>query len=216
MVISRDVIYRDEAGFTLIEMLVGVFLLAFVSTVSLSIMSGYFKGSEVLENTLTQMGMLSDARRIIKEDMMHVTAKGLAVKFDQQTGKMTKERILLRFQRINKVIGYSVPDASALQEVVYFLKDNRLYRRIFDRPNAVADTGHRDHMLLSDVSAVELRFLFTQQWLAADTLMISNKVGIHPKALSLTLSLSMSSDLENAPQKSYQALFRVNHLGGLS
>lgn len=211
---SRTVFHDDmrgEAGFSLIEMLVGVFLLSVVSVMTTMILSGYFRGGEILDHTLQRLQQVDAARRTMADDLQHLEDQA-AARFST-TRVAGTERPVLRFTRRAAMVADLEEDRSPLQRIEYWLKGNLLVRRHYHHPNPTAKTPYRDHVLLRGVRDLQLAYLTGGGW-REEAFPPSGSTS-QPKAGTgpLAVRISWRFTTDGAGDRRYSSLFRLG--GGL-
>lgn len=154
-------------GFTLVEMLVALFIFALIAATGITIMRFAVDNQALVRGRADRLGELQRTRAILKADLVQATAR----RTRDQSGRARREAFyggdipnqpLLRFTRA----GWDNPDAApraSLQYVEYRLQDGRLERLA----GAALDGGALGaaQVLVAGVRAVDVRFLWRGQWI---------------------------------------------------
>ncbi len=154
-----------QAGFSLVEALVAMALLAMVSTASIMIFSGFLAGGDGQQRRLDKLAMIMRARALLAEDLAHgiVRPHGPATSQAVFEGN-TDEDCFLTFARRNGLAAQFDDSRSDIVSLSYCLDDGRLIRRAWQHPNAALETEKRDIVLLSGVSTIKARFFDGREW----------------------------------------------------
>jgi len=164
---QNEIIPQNQAGFSLMEVLVGIFLLSVVSVMTTMIMSGYFKGDEVLEENISRLQSLAKSRQIMRDDLMHfVKRPGFSLPKNETDDK---DQIILQFMRTGAMEAVVGLEYSPLQNVEYRLRDQNLIRRTYRRPNPTEKTAYTDYILLKDLTALHVKYFVASQWISSQT-----------------------------------------------
>lgn len=173
-------LHRDQAGFTLMETMIAVGLLAVISGISLMLMMGYIQGNESLNRSLDRVQTLGQMRAVMADDLLHITRRSSRDQTDLGVGQVQRvifagqsmaagfgqpaRQVILQFTRSNSLLGKVDPARSEIETVRYFIKDSQLIRRIYDRPDALRTTPYRDQILLDGVRKIDLKFYHQGLW----------------------------------------------------
>ena len=154
-----------QAGFTLAETLVALFILAVVSAAGSALLIGATTTSQQLRDQETLTRQLDVAQRLIRQDIMAMSGRTIRPTdgFSDPVGlfgeQPRNEQPFLTFVRSGWINpGYTEP-RSGLQAVSHILRDGNLIREIGLRPDATSSTPVSSRVLLNNVRTVELAFL---------------------------------------------------------
>ena len=154
-----------QAGFTLAETLVALFILAVVSAAGSALLIGATTTSQQLRDQETLTRQLDVAQRLIRQDIMAMSGRTIRPTdgFSDPVGlfgeQPRNEQPFLTFVRSGWINpGYTEP-RSGLQAVRYVLRNGNLIREIGLRPDATSSTPLSSRVLLNNVRTVELAFL---------------------------------------------------------
>lgn len=154
-----------QSGFSLVEALVAMALLAMVSTASIMIFSGFLAGGDGQQRRLDKLATVMRARSLLAEDLAHgiVRPHGPATSQAVFEGDASKD-CFLTFARRNGLTGQIDDSRSDIESLSYCLRNNRLIRRSWAQPNAALNTEKRDIVLLTGIGALETRFFDGKEW----------------------------------------------------
>lgn len=153
-----------QAGFTLAETLVALFILAIVSSAGAALLIGATTTSQQIRDREQVTRQLDVAQRLIRQDIMAMDARavrpidGFSEPVNLFGEKPRGETPFLSFVRSGWLNPGYVEPRSGLQAVQYSLRDGDLIREASLRPDATAGTPVASRVLLSNVRTVELGF----------------------------------------------------------
>lgn len=163
---------NKSAGFTLIELMVSVTLLAIISVLVFSSIRAAFSSFETIALKSSSQSELVSTLGIINDDLINIVPRPVRVAPNKQLGAFISEgssgEYLLEFTRggmqiINtegsrlKSLGLSSPQ-TGLARIAYRFSDESLYRYVW----GILDTDledsafERENVLLSDLSDVQV------------------------------------------------------------
>ena len=138
-----------EAGFSLVEILVSVFVFAVIGTISVALMASSVGAREINSDVLERTAMIDRARTLLREDLGQIArravrdeagyrdpwilagaATGLA---DYETD--ATERVLMVFTRHGRANPGLIRPRSSLVHVTYLIRGGDLVRRVRDYPD---------------------------------------------------------------------------------
>jgi|GEM_PF-971129 general secretion pathway protein J len=184
----------QQDGFSLVEMLVAVFLLSVVSIISLSIMSNFADANQMVTAKMSDLAQIERARNFLRADLRETVERGFFV----QDQKLDQNDLLFRLTR-GDAENAKVDDAySPVEMVEYRINNDKLIRRSYLRPEAIEITPFRDYVLLENVGDISLKFydgfLWHNYWVNIQN---SNTV-LLPRALELSWSSHDGQDYNGA------------------
>jgi len=195
-------ILKSSDGFTLVELLVALFVFALVASLSMRFLYQTIESKSAIE---TRSGMLQEmrvARTLLKMDMLHIVHRpsrgrfGAVPKQSFQVGQPKNGQPFLTFVRGGANNPGNYQPKSQLQHVSYLFKDKKLIRRVRARLDPSAETPTAEQTILSDISALGIQFHvdgFWQNRLAASA---SGIVSL-PKAVSITFTREPHGKIEH-------------------
>jgi general secretion pathway protein J len=153
-----------QAGFTLAETLVALFILAIVSSAGAALLIGATSTSQQIRDQEQITRQLDVAQRLIRQDIMAMDkravrpADGFSDTVNLIGEKPRGEEPFLSFVRGGWLNPGYVQPRSGLQAVQYSLRNGDLIREASLRLDATSGTPIASRVLLNNVRAVELGF----------------------------------------------------------
>lgn len=161
---ARGVRRAGEAGVSLVEVLVALFVLGVLAAAGLSLLSMTLDSGEELEASSDRLKSLQVARATLKEDIGQLVARparpaeGGRAPFIFFGGQDGPDDPILAFTRA----GWDNPDGEEprgdLQYVEYRIVDDALVRVVRLRPDASTQTPERERVLLTGINRFEVTF----------------------------------------------------------
>jgi len=204
---------EKEAGFSLTEVLVSVFIFAVVGTISVGLMSTSLSAQEHNADVLEQTSMIDLTRTLLREDLGQLTTRpsrdtdgrtnnwvfagdsdGLDVGLDARD---RNSRTILSFTRRGRANPGLLRPRSSLARVEYAVRDGDLVRRLLPYPDGSADGAAAEIVLASAVDDVELEFLVGAAWSRRIGLRSGNAEGALPRAVRLRYSAARLGAMEH-------------------
>ncbi|WP_300544292.1 type II secretion system minor pseudopilin GspJ [Maricaulis sp.] len=199
-----------DSGFSLIEVLVSVFILAVIGAISVSLMSASLTARDVNHEALDRTAMLDRARTLLREDLGQVALRpvrdadgyrageifagddnGIAV-----SGPHRGERVILSFTRHGRPNPGLLLPRSSLVHVDYVVDEDRLIRRARDYPDATDRTRLAEQVLLEGIEDVRLELLVGAAWSRRARLAASGE-GVLPSAVRLSYGWPPLGEMEH-------------------
>tara|TARA_R110002096_G_scaffold122961_5_gene266221 strand:+ start:1341 stop:1994 length:654 start_codon:yes stop_codon:yes gene_type:complete len=202
---------KNQAGFSLLEILVASFVFALMASVAVTLLSASVQGSEQVDVALDRVGSLDRMRVMLRDDMGQLTTRAVRdadgtrdpVVFaaaahgvtDRQKAAPT-DIILLVFTRGGAIDTSAGRTRSSLIRVEYVLRGDRIVRRVRGHPDAGLTDGFREQILIEGVSDVGLEVLNGTVWV--DTMLVpAGQAAELPRAVRLHYSLAGLGRLEH-------------------
>ena len=175
-------------GFTLVEMMVGLFVFALIASAGITVMRFAVDNQAIVRERTDRLGELQRMRALLKGDLIQAAARrtrdsaGRAMR-EAFFGGNNPAQPLLRFTRR----GWDNPDAAArasIQYVEYRLNEGRLERVA---ANALdGGTPGPAQVLVKRVSAADVAFLWRGEWIETLPGGAENPL---PQAVRLTMNV---------------------------
>lgn len=195
---------KSQAGFTLAETLVALFILAIVSSAGAALLIGATTTSQQIRDQEQITRQLDVAQRLIRQDIMAMSVRSIrATDGFSDPVSLAGERPrgdapFLQFVRGGWLNPGFVEPRSGLQSVQYVLRNGDLVREASLRPDATAGTPLSSRVLLNDVRTVELGFQRGDQisdyWLSGT----GQDVDVLPDLIEVTVIFENGSQLSLA------------------
>lgn len=160
---------KNQAGFTLVEVLVSLFIFALLSAATLSVLTSSLDNRERLNEKNEILRKQSMMRILLKSDLANTIAHRKIDPFGQPeliyfAGGIPGDEQVLRLSRTGWENPGGIERRSNLQAVAYILEEGELKRRVQTRFNAMQDTPVLDQVLASDVEEIRFGFFDGEQW----------------------------------------------------
>ena len=160
---------KRQRGFTLLEVLVAVALLALLGLAAALTLGSSVRSEQIVGASVERLQRLQRAQQWLRRDLEQLVPRlGRSEQGDPraqylQTGG-DDDNMLLDFYKSGRRILPGAAPASHLERVRYRLDSGRLIRDSSPRLEAPDGERWRHAELLDQVSGVELRFYYQQQW----------------------------------------------------
>ena len=159
----------SQAGFTLVEVLVSLFIFSLLSAATLAVLTTTLQNRARLSDKNQELQRQSMMRILLKSDFAHAIPHQKTDPYGQPEqvtfsgGNIGNERLLVMSRT-----GWENPGGlerrSDLQAVDYVLEDGVLIRRVQARFNAVAETPIIEQKLVGNVDKIEFGFYNGEDW----------------------------------------------------
>ncbi len=158
-----------QAGFTLVEVLISMFIFSLLSTATLSVLLSTLQNKEHLSQKNEQLRQIDNLRIHLKSDL----AQTLNVTRPDEFGRVGQESFSGGLMASNKVLslsrsGWLNPGGferrSDLQAVDYTFDQGVFTRNIRARFNAVANTPTYQQVLAQNVKSLKVTFFDGEYW----------------------------------------------------
>lgn len=155
---ARD--QSHEGGFTLVEILVALFIFSLISVGSLSAMSTSLQGKAQIEAQTDKMRQLDLARAIMVADMSALESRAVRDPLGGYEPYIFEggSDVLMRFTRNGRDNPGALAPRGDVQRVEYIFESGQLIRRARLNANPAQNTGYTSRTLLDGLTAAELRF----------------------------------------------------------
>ena len=152
---------RASPGFTLVEMLVALFIFAIISAAGVSIVTYGIDAKAATREATNRLRDVQIARALLKADLAQPVQRPVR---DAYGITRQGDGTLMSFVRGGWANPGQVEARSTLQFVQYAVVDGKFIRRSRLRLDATVNTPDDERVLLSGVSNVEVRFYSGGQW----------------------------------------------------
>lgn len=147
-----------EAGFTLVEVLISLFIFALISVGTMTALTQSLQGKERLAASMEELNQLNAARAIMRSDISALT---LRPSRDELGGVnpyvlTTDGEALLSFTRRGKENPSGFEPRGDLERVEYHFEEGALMRRSFVHENPAQEAAYFDRVLLDDLQDAKL------------------------------------------------------------
>jgi len=169
---GTDLAYRGQTGFTLVEVLIALFIFALIAASTVYTLRLGLTAKDQLTRSDEGLRQMQGMRLLIKDDLAQLLPRSVRDEFGNkvsngfQGGATANTRnfedeteILLHFVRN----GWTNPDfndpRASIQRVEYILRGDRLIRRIYPFPDEARDQASTERVMLAGLVDVEVEFL---------------------------------------------------------
>ena len=155
---------RAEQGFTLVEMLIALFLFSLISVGSMAALTTALRGKAQIETRMEAQGAMDTARALILADMDQLILYpgrdplGNAAQYLLVGGADS----LITFTRAGRANPGSLEARGELQRVGYYYEGDRIIRRALSSANPAPDAAVIERVLYKGVQSAQTEFVFTE------------------------------------------------------
>lgn len=169
---------RNDAGFSLVEVMVAMLIFAFVSAAGVAILISFNSGERAMASAddfiadvqTTKSMLRADLSQAVERTMRDADGGTLPVFMGgMPAGRLSlggegRAEPFLRLVRGGHLAALVSDDAPAVQRVEYVFTSGKLIRRAFARPDATPETPVTEQVLLANVEGVRVRFRNDAVW----------------------------------------------------
>ena len=184
---------HDEAGFTLVEMLVAMFIFSIISVGSMSALTSSIQSKERIEAKLDTLKSIELSRAIISEDIANIVLRDNR---DILGGKETMLLSggldnLLSFTRSGRQNPGGVEPRGDIERAAYIFENGTLIRRAFAHENPSQSTPVVSVVLLEGLANAYIEFIETTQ--TTSVLQVESSYAVDSLAYTLKLTLEFDA-----------------------
>jgi len=149
---------HKEAGFTLVEVLISLFIFALISVGTMTALTQSLQGKDRLAASMEEINQLNSARAILRADMSALTLRRSR---DELGGinpyvLTTDGEALLSFMRRGTQNPSGLETRGDLERVEYHFENGALIRRSYAHENPAQEAASFDRVLLDDLQDTKL------------------------------------------------------------
>ncbi|OMH34788.1 type II secretion system minor pseudopilin GspJ [Motiliproteus sp. MSK22-1] len=187
-----------QQGFTLLELLVSVGLLALLGLASALALNSGIRSEEIISLRLESLEQLQTAQQLIRRDLEQAVARygrdslgdsRLQVFTVNSEADSGENGLLLAFYKGGRRLIGRKFEGSSLERVQYRLEDRQLIREISPVLDPTPSTPIHSRVLLKDVDALTLNFYTEGLWQSRWPIPNQNRPLDFPQALQLQITL---------------------------
>jgi len=187
-------VMQSRKGFTLIEVLLALFIFAVMATIAATGLSTILKSRDRANANAERLQRLQIAMVIMQRDFEQMLDRPV---IDGQGNRLSPVLAprpeYIEFTRAGFVNPLMVFDRSSLQRVAYEYQDNKLIRITWPVLDRAPDTKSLSRTLLNDVTSMKIRYLsenneFYSTWPPENDIAAPLKSPL-PKAVEITLTI---------------------------
>ena len=202
-----------DGGFSLVEILVGLFVFALASTMAVAMLAVTVDGDAANADALERVDALDRVRVLLRDDLGQLVERpvrdengfvrdyvfaGAEAGVPQRAGRRDDDRVVLSFTRRGRANPGLMHARSSLVHVEYRIRDDQLIRRVYGYPDAATDSQVQDRVLVADLDGFELEFFLANGWSREALLPLAQAgEGALPQAIRLGYTLAGFGDVEH-------------------
>lgn len=181
----------SEYGFTLIETMVSLLLIAVLATAGSAMLITTLNGSRQISSRGDALVEMQTAHAMIRDDISQMVERltaapqGLEPPLILQGSDGNDREYLFRFTRSGWQNPGGLESRGDLQRLEYRFEDGRLIRRAWARPDAVNSTPVHDIVLAEGLTSVQSRYRLGPAWVDEWYVAEGSAKGL-PDAIELT------------------------------
>lgn len=189
---------RQESGFTLIEILIALFIFAIIATITATMLHTIINAHQDSERYYKRLTQIQLAVSLIRKEIQQIATQPI---YDDK-GKLLPPIYALpkhlEFTRAGLVNPDFIAKRSTLQRVAIYLQDHSLYLKTWTRLNRNQDAQSNTKLLLTDVDQFEVQYLsfgqgFADNW-PPGNMPLQTNCGLNnypiPRAIKIKLVLT--------------------------
>lgn len=189
---------KRESGFTLLEILIALFIFAIIATITATMLHTIINAHQDSERYYKRLTQIQLAISLIRKDLQQIAPQAI---YDEK-GKLLPPIYALpqhvEFTRAGLVNPNFIAKRSTMQRVAIYLQNNTLYLKTWDQLNRNLDSHANTKILLTDVDQFDVQYLsfgqgFADNWPPGNLPRQSNS-GLNnfpiPRAIKIKLVLA--------------------------
>lgn len=161
---------HPAGGFTLLEMLVALFVFSLIAGAGAAVLSSGLRSKEVLETRRSRYDDLALAHTLLKSDFLNLVnrpmrlGRGSRDRMGFTGGDFGKDEPVLRLVRVGWINPDFAEARSSLQSVEYHFDGSQLVRKAYDRLDPAEETPAGERVVLSGITGFALSFYHNGAW----------------------------------------------------
>jgi len=150
-----------DAGFTLVEVLIAIFIFSLISVGTMTALTGSLQAKEATKDRLDEMADIEAARALMKSDFANLVLIPTRDNYGGQDQYMLSGGLdtLISFSRSGRVNPGGLESRGDLQRVSYVFENGQLIRRALTQANPVPLTPTIDRIIFTDLTIVSVEFI---------------------------------------------------------
>lgn len=155
-----------ESGFTLVEMLIALFIFALISAGTMTALTGSLSVRDQVKTRLSEISDVEVMRALIKADMQHMILRQNRDSFGAKDLLLLSggyDENLVSFTRTGRTNPGGLQKRSELQRISYVFERGQLIRRALPSENPAQISETSDRVLMTDLADIEISFYKNEQ-----------------------------------------------------
>ncbi len=151
---------RRDAGFTLVEVLIAMFIFALISAGTMTALTSTLRGKAQMNEWLDDISRIDSARALMRSDFSNLWLLPVRDAYGSNELYVMSGGVdnLIEFTRAGRSNPGGLDARSEFQRVSYVFENGDLIRRSLVHDNPAPQTRAIDRVLLSGLEAVSVRF----------------------------------------------------------
>lgn len=196
---------RRQQGFTLLELVVAIVILAGMFAVMYQTLSAAFRADEELTRELVAQESLQRALTFITLDMEQIVARPVRDPLGDYQAAVQSLETGVAVTRLGWANPFDLRHRSQMQRVEYHWQENNLIRRHWDALDSVAGAEPQDDVLLEQVQEFVVRYLhqaadgswlWSEFWPLAEHQAMAPLLVPLPRSIELVVTFQDGSELQ--------------------
>lgn len=157
---------KTQNGFTLVEVLIAMFIFSLISVGATSALTSSLRGKAQMNERLDAMTQIQSMRSIIRGDLSQIILRESRDAYGSVEPYVLSGGVedLITFTRSGRMNPGGLEPRSEFQRVSYVFESGNLIRRSLDQTNPAPQTISRDRILLAGLDDADISFqIKTQQ-----------------------------------------------------
>lgn len=176
--------YDCQKGFTLVEILIALFIFAMVTTLSLLGLKNVIDSQQVIESHAVQLHEMELSQLILQRDFTQIIDRPITDEDNQLQPSIYGRNDFIEFTKAGYINPLAMEDRSELQRVAYYLKNNQLIRQSWAQLDRTQNTPAVEKVLMNNILKIQFRYLdnkgvFHDQWPAPGTIITSRSINVN-------------------------------------
>lgn len=188
---------KKITGFTLIEILIAVFIFAIIAVIATSILFSVFNAQEITKSRMREINAIQISTILLKRDLSQIVNRPVRAANSNIIPAIVAQTNYLEFTRSGNPNPFGMLQQSNLQRVVYQIKNGELIRETWPRLDRVSSTAPDTRVLLKNVISGNFSYLgtgatFYQNW-PPGVLLKNNSLNGEPIPRAIALNLQLKN-----------------------
>lgn len=152
---------RNDSGFTLIEMLVSLFIFSLISAGTMKIMSSSISVRDRVNQGMEELNRIQASRAIMRTDFERISLRArrdILGSFEPYV-LTTDGESLINFTRLGRENPGGLEARGDAERVAYFFRDEKLIRQSWPTANPDVSTKPRERVLFDNLLSARIEFL---------------------------------------------------------